>query len=323
MTCSDHAAKRDRARELRLAGLSRAQISREVGVRNHKSLDRWLSGLPAPDWTRRPRAKDELHEEAIRLRKTGLSYREIAEQLGVSKSSLSLWLRNIPLSKVHQRLLNARTADAYARRAATMRLRTDRKDSGIRSKAAEEIGAISPRELFIAGVIAYWAEGSKAKPWNRSTPQVQFINSDPTMITLFLRWLDALGIERDRIKVRVAIHEFADVAGALRFWSDVVGIPEGEFQRTTLKRHNPSTVRKNTGSGYVGCLTIKVRRSSGLLRQIAGWYEGIVKSLGSSVNVASTRSFEVRGSGSTPESPATFRSTLFEPAPAYEWQRAV
>jgi len=38
-----------------------------------------------------------------------------------------------------------------------------------------------------------------------------------------------------------------------------------------LKRHNPKTVRKNTGQDYKGCLRIDVRRSGWLYRKIDGW----------------------------------------------------
>ena len=44
-----------------------------------------------------------------------------------------------------------------------------------------------------------------------------------------------------------------------------------QFRRPTLKRHNPKTVRKNTGGDYHGCLRIEVLRSSILYRQIEGW----------------------------------------------------
>ncbi len=50
--------------------------------------------------------------------------------------------------------------------------------------------------------------------------------------------------------------------------------------------------------------------------------EGIVRSLGSGVNVASISDFDSEGSGSTPEGPATLQSTLFDPILG-EWQRAV
>ena len=54
------------------------------------------------------------------------------------------------------------------------------------------------------------------------------------------------------------------------------GVPASDFLKPNLKRHNPTTVRYNTGDAYIGCLTIRVRRSVDLNRRIAGWWRGIL-----------------------------------------------
>ncbi len=100
------------------------------------------------------------------------------------------------------------------------------------------------------------------------------------MIHLFLCWLRLLGIERDRLQFRVCIHESADVDAAERFWAHLVGVPTDSLQRTSLKKHNPRTIRKNVGLGYYGCLNVCVRRSTDLNLRIAGWFEGMVAAAG-------------------------------------------
>ncbi len=67
------------------------------------------------------------------------------------------------------------------------------------------------------------------------------------------------------------IHESANVEAARRFWLEVTGAMPDQFRNTTLKRHHPKTVRKNTGEDYPGCLKVDVRRSSHLYRKIEGW----------------------------------------------------
>jgi hypothetical protein len=74
---------------------------------------------------------------------------------------------------------------------------------------------------------------------------------------------------------RLYIHESADVAAAELFWLTFTGARPEQFLRTTLKRHQPKTVRKNVGENYHGCLRIDVRRSSSLYREIEGWVEAI------------------------------------------------
>src|SRR5215472_7866636 len=86
---------REQAIALRRAGKSRRQIKAILGVGN-STLDPALRGEPAPLWTLRPRAKDELHRKARELRASGRTYDEIAAELGVSKGSVSLWVRDMP-----------------------------------------------------------------------------------------------------------------------------------------------------------------------------------------------------------------------------------
>jgi hypothetical protein len=147
-----------------------------------------------------------------------------------------------------------------------------------RAAAAAEIGSLSQRELLIAGAIAYWCEGSKSKP-HRPSERVVFINSDPGLIKLFLRFLEAAGVEFARLGFRVHIHETADAAAAERFWLSVTGAGAAQLHRTTLKRHNPQTIRKNVGADYHGCLIITVSRSADLYRRIEGWVRGATTGL--------------------------------------------
>jgi hypothetical protein len=115
------------------------------------------------------------------------------------------------------------------------------------------------------------------------------------MILLFLAWLDLLGIMGELVAFRLAIHESADVNDALRFWSGVVGVPVEEFKRTTLKRGNPKTTRKNVGQTYHGCLRVEVRRSSELNTRIRGWFEGILSNLPTAVGDSCTTPGESDG----------------------------
>lgn len=86
---ADRLDLRDRAIELRRCGLSTTEIARELGIQRSSTLSGWLAGTPPPGWTARPRAKDDLRDQARELRLAGLTYPEIAQRLGVSKSSVS------------------------------------------------------------------------------------------------------------------------------------------------------------------------------------------------------------------------------------------
>ncbi|GGX25980.1 hypothetical protein GCM10010383_65450 [Streptomyces lomondensis] len=264
---------RERAVALRRAGYSLRQIRDELKIFNNDILNQLVKGEPPPAWTKRPRAKDDLREKARELRLQGWTYDQIQVELGCSKSSISLWVRDLPKP---ERKRTPEEASAIARRGweVTMRLR-DEERQRTKEAAKQAVGTLSPRELFLLGVGLYWAEGGKDKPYDRRE-NVCFVNSDPGMIEAFMAWLDLLGVERERLRFTVMIHESADVAGAERYWADLVGAERSAFNKTTLKRHNPKTVRKNTGDSYRGCLAIKVRKSADLYRRIEGSWYGIV-----------------------------------------------
>ncbi|WP_149548852.1 hypothetical protein [Streptomyces marokkonensis] len=270
---ADFEGLREQAVALRRAGLSRRQIRDRLHVDNNDILNRLLQGEPAPEWTKRPNAKDDLREKARELRLQGWTYDQIQIELGCSKSSISLWVRDLPKP---ERKRTREEASTIARRGweATLRLR-EKERQRTKATAASEIGALSDRELFVVGVALYWAEGAKDKPYARRE-NVQFVNSDPGVIRVYLAWLDLLGVERSRLRYRVMIHETADVEGAESHWADLLGVDVALLQKTTIKKHNPKTVRKNVGDDYRGCLVVSVLKGAELYRRIEGWWYGIV-----------------------------------------------
>src|SRR5579859_877142 len=95
-TPQEMAALRQRIVQLRREGKSRREIKEILTTVSNRTLDEALKGEPPPEWTRRPNAKDDVRERACELRGQGLDYEEIADALGVSKSSVSLWVRDLP-----------------------------------------------------------------------------------------------------------------------------------------------------------------------------------------------------------------------------------
>ncbi|MFB7779306.1 hypothetical protein [Streptomyces bauhiniae] len=259
---------------LRRQGMSLRQIRDHLKIHNNDLLNRLVHGEPAPAWTKRPNAKDDLREEARELRRQGHTYDQIEAALGCSRSSVSLWVRDLPKP---ERKRTPEEASAIARKGWEEKLRIrDEERRRTKNEAKRAVGALSERELFLVGVGLYWAEGAKDKPYDRRE-NVTFVNSDPGMITTFLAWLDLLGVDRERLRFTVMIHETADVPGAERYWSELVRADRSAFHKTSLKKHNPKTVRRNTGDAYRGCLVIKVLKSADLYRRIEGAWYGIVE----------------------------------------------
>ncbi len=159
----------EQARQLRAAGRSRREIQAELGIGDDLAKA-FLSGVALPESLRRPRAKDALRDEARDLRRGGATYDQIAVMLSVSKSSCSLWLRDLPNPEEDPE----RAAAAQERRLTALRARArrdrDARDAAgrqVAAAAAEGLGAVTSRDLVLAMAVSYWCEGGKRKPWNR------------------------------------------------------------------------------------------------------------------------------------------------------------
>lgn len=181
-------------------------------------------------------------EEARRLRAAGLTMPEIAATIGVSRSSVSLWTRDVPFEPGPRR---------SSLRAGPNRLQ-QAKAAEIAATAAEgiaRIGLLSDRDLLVAGTALYAGEGAK-------TPgAVILVNSDPRAISLHMRWIrSCFVIDESRLRVRLYLHEGLDIDGATSFWSQLTAIPAAQFCQP--HRAVPdATVRHN--KHLHGCATIR------------------------------------------------------------------
>ncbi|CAM5675052.1 terminase gpP N-terminus-related DNA-binding protein [Streptomyces coeruleorubidus] len=270
---ADFEGLRERAVALRRSGYSLRQIRDELKIFNNDILNQLVKGEPPPAWTKRPNAKDDLRQKARELRLQGWTYDQIEAELGCSRSSVSLWVRDLP--KPEPRYTPEEQRALMQAGLARLRATQDEERKRTKESATQEVGDLTDRELFLTGVALYWAEGAKSKPYDRRE-RVVFVNSDPGVIQVYLAWLDLLGVSRERLRFRVLIHESADVEAAQRYWADLADVDASVFARPTLKKHNPKTVRKNTGDDYHGCLAVTVSRSAELYNRIEGWWSGIV-----------------------------------------------
>ncbi len=105
--------------------------------------------------------------------------------------------------------------------------------------------------------------------WRR-LDRLTFINSDPGLLRLFLRFLAAAGRDPQSVQYRVHIHDTADAAAAADWWATALDVPRELFQRPTIKKHVPRTMRADTGADYHGCLAVSVPRSRELYWRVEG-----------------------------------------------------
>lgn len=257
--------------------LSVRQIQDRLGVGKDRVYE-MLRGISAPAWTKRPNAKDDLRAAAEKLRGDGWSVVDIALELGVAKSTAYQWVKHLPLDpdaesqRARRRAHSKRMTDARWER---HRKERDEHRAAVHAEATDRVGQLDERDLLLLGAAIYWCEGTKSKPWRRDD-RITLINSDVRLLSLFLRSLEACGVDHTVPSYRVSIHESADVEAAVAWWKEALHLPPERFQRPTLKRHLPKTTRYNVGDDYHGCLIIDVPGS----RELYWRVEGVVAGLG-------------------------------------------
>jgi hypothetical protein len=213
---------------------------------------------------------------AIKMRREGLSYREILQQIPVSKSSLSLWLRSVQLAKRQRQILTAKRYAAVLKGGQTRRRMRLQATEVALAYGRNQIQSLSEKEKLLIGVALYWAEGSKQKERLVSAP-VSFGNSDPRMANLFIRWLrEVVGCSLDAIRLGIYLHtsHAHRVVEVRRYWIKQLKVPVREIP-IYFKKGNPKTKRYNTAKSYYGLIRISVLRSTQLNRIINGWIEGV------------------------------------------------
>ena len=180
-------------------------------------------------------------EQARVLRAEGLTMAEIATRLGVSRSSVSHWTRDVAFTP------GPRHRGRAARPGGLQRARLA-EIAALNQAGRERLGSLSEQAFLAAGAALYAGEGAKGDR------EVKFANTDPALVRLFCQWLrHFFVIEEARLRVRVYLHEGLDLEAAEAFWSDVTGVPRSQFRRAYRPLANPSIrhVRHVYGCVYV------------------------------------------------------------------------
>jgi hypothetical protein len=175
------------------------------------------------------RGKLAEREQARRLRATGLPLADIAARLGVSKSSVSLWVREVAFDPA------PRVGTGRRRPPNALQRRKQAEIDRLLAEGRERVGRLSEREFLVAGVALYAGEGA------RRDGSVQFANSDPRLVAFFCSWLRKFfRIDESRLRVRIYLHQGLDLEAATSFWSQLTGIPESQFGKPYRAVLDPS-----------------------------------------------------------------------------------
>jgi hypothetical protein len=143
-----------------------------------------------------------------------LCMREIAEHFGVSIDAVTYAMRKHSIPRRSMKEMIA--------------LRFERKPmSFVRRRETAETN-----KLEIIGTTLYWGEGSK----NPTNCSVDFANSDPGMIKLFMVYLRSVyTLDEQRLRGSIYCYSDQNVSELILFWSKISGIPRSQFTKPYVR----------------------------------------------------------------------------------------
>jgi len=201
----------------------------------------------------------DAQEKARVMRAEGRTLLDIATTLGVAKSSVSVWVRDVEFEPRARRIsANRRPHPQHVAKLAEI--------AECDELGAERIGSLSDEAFLAAGTALYAGEGSK------TANAVTFANTDPAMVAFHCAWLRRFfDIDESRLRVRVYLHEGLDLNEAEAFWSDITGVPREQFRTPYRAKADPSIrrVKHQNGCVYVRyCCARTLRVILGLVRAL-------------------------------------------------------
>lgn len=187
-------------------------------------------------------------QQALNMRKREMSYSQIKQKLKVSKSSLSIWLRNYPLSTERITELRGKNPARIERFRNTMRAKREKSFDEVFRKVKDEIGKLSDRDILIGGIFLYWGEGTKSSDYETSVS-----NTDPDALKFFIRWLSLFSISKTALRVTLHLYRDMNKEKELAYWSKELNLPRACFRKPYIKNSNLANISYKNGFGHGTC----------------------------------------------------------------------
>lgn len=204
--------------------------------------------------------------EAIDLRKRGMSLKGIARELNVSRGSVSYWIRGVVLPPTSETELKKRRIISDEKRRTTVFNKTAYKLRILEQNCVSSMGPISQRDLFVAGLMLYAGEGAKHRAPH--SQRVEFTNADPFISQIFVQFLlKCCSVERRDIRLRLFLYEDMDENAAKQFWGRSLELPLGQFSKTLIKKRIGGLPSRKAEYGTIHVLVY----NKALFQKIMGW----------------------------------------------------
>jgi len=217
----------------------------------------------------------ELKLKAQEMRRGGRSYNEIIVALELPKATVSDWCKDIRLTKSQLlKLYQSKKAGALKGSIiAANRKKANRihETEVLYRQGIKEVGKLTKRNRFIAGIALYAAEGTKGGK------SCAFANSDPSIIKFMVDWFKEFGnLEVKKFRAALWLHDNLDEGKAKLYWSRLTRIPAANFYKTYFVKNKNTSKKIRKNLHLYGVITIYVSNVL-LIRKLMGWIGGILQ----------------------------------------------
>ena len=202
-----------------------------------------------------------LRESAIALRQSGQSLKSINKTIGVPLSTLSSWLKDIPLTSQQLQILQEQRAAALqvARLKAAEWHRGQKALRLLAAKRAAEktLAELEPTNavLDLALAMLYFGEGTK------TDQQTTIASSDAKLLRFVVAVLERnYGISRSRIRCDLHLRLDQDPYKLKKYWSRQLNIPVERFKHVSFDKRsaNKATYPRYKGVCVIGCGNVAI-----------------------------------------------------------------
>ncbi|MFH0804062.1 MAG: hypothetical protein V1896_00465 [Candidatus Zambryskibacteria bacterium] len=225
--------------------------------------------------------KNSAREQAENLRRIGMSYGKISKKTKIPKSTLSMWLKNVPLSPEDKQRLYTPSVQMITFGKYCQRQRREKEVSLIVRKAELEIKKPIVEDVYrLFGSALYWAEGSKTKMF-------QMTNSDPYLILFWVKWVEKIfRVPPHKLTARLNIYPQQSEKQIKKFWSDLTGIPVKKFGKSYIKPLSKNYKKNNL---YYGTMRVEVPKGTDYRHRVYGWTQAVLKDIAPQINLTEKR----------------------------------
>jgi len=185
--------------------------------------------------------------EAKKLRRKGLTSSEISTKLGIPKSTVFGWIRHMDLAPKEMELVESTLRASKLRVLPGLlnakRIKQEKLEMELRHRAEACVSSVSfsTEVKLVMLSMLYWGEGEKD-----TSSGVRFINSDPEMISIFLKMFrSCFNLDESKFRVMLYLHSYHVQAEEIDYWSEFTGIHRSKFHKPYVKTNNEQRKQVN------------------------------------------------------------------------------